>query len=145
MKSCVDVLWEAKQTEEGEEAVGIKGWWFIKVEVAPLFFLTVIVFSFFLDRFFGRKHVFFLLFLLFLVVFLVGSVFSCFLTILFSFINSHLRHVALCIALDSLLTPLALSFSLFFPRLRISTQLFCCAASASTSFPEGGWASQTWA
>ena len=45
------------------------------------------VFSFFLGRFLGRERVFFF----FLIAFLVESVFSSFLTFLFSFINSHLR------------------------------------------------------
>ena len=45
--------------------------------------------SFFLGRFLGRERVFFSLFSW--SFFLVESVFSCFLTLLFSFINSHHR------------------------------------------------------
>ena len=67
--------------------------WSMRAGFFLLFLLVVVfLFLFFLDRFLCRERVF----LFFLVAFLVESVFSCFLTLLFSFMNSHLLGKKLC-------------------------------------------------
>ena len=63
----------------------------LKVKLIAIFNLKIVFFSCSFSWSLSLSRAFFLsFFLFFLIVFLVESVFTCFLTFLFSFINSHL-------------------------------------------------------
>ena len=94
MKSKVRIYKRKQESKKERKFFFFFGRFLGRERVFFLFFLTVIgFFSSFLDRFLGRERVFFLFFL---ITSLVKSVFSCFLTFLSSYTNSHLRYSGAC-------------------------------------------------